>query len=288
MRHLFNKNYGHKDWVTCCTFLSDQRILSGGMDGVLCLWDRRAVRCDNLSDHTSSISSVQVDSNDVGISSSYDKSLIVWDLHRLNRIISLPGTAPVITFIWNNSLAVSGERNGAAHFWDINTGKKFYSVQNHSSSIHKLCFNVDGGDHNIVSSCGKDGKIAVIDMRDNSTIFCQQIHKGAINFISGTLSNTLVSASADSTIKVLDMFMGYTTRSSIATNSGILCADIVGNMLVSGCADGNLIVFDMDSEEAKFGFGVDNIGGVKCIGITNNKRKVITGGDNGIPLILNF
>lgn len=44
VRQLYNKNYGHKEWVSCVDTCQDGRVLSGGMDGVLCLWDRRAVR----------------------------------------------------------------------------------------------------------------------------------------------------------------------------------------------------------------------------------------------------
>lgn len=287
-RYLFNKNFGHKDWVTCCSFLQDSRILSGGMDGLLCLWDRRAVRCDNLSDHSSSISHLQVDSRNIAISSSYDKTMIVWDLQRLKKINSLEGTAPVITFAWNNSLAVSGERNGAGHFWDINTGQSFFNVQNHTSAVHKICFSADGGDHNIVASCGKDGKIAVNDLRDNRSVFNSLVHRGAVNFIAGTFSNTLVSASADCTVKVLDAYMGYSVRQSISTSSAVLCGNLLANLFVCGCADGNLVVYDLDTGEPMFGFGCENEGGVNCIGFSQNKKKCIVGGDSGVPLLLNF
>jgi hypothetical protein len=39
MRELFSKNYGHSEWVTTCAHLTDGRLLSGGMDSKLCLWD---------------------------------------------------------------------------------------------------------------------------------------------------------------------------------------------------------------------------------------------------------
>jgi WD40 repeat protein len=288
VRHLFNKNFGHKEWVTCCCFLQDQRILSGGMDGELCLWDRRAVRCDNLSSHSGSISSVMADNADIAVSASYDKSLIIWDLHRLKPLDQLQCSAPVTTFTWNNSLIVSGERTGKVAFWDINTGKNFYTMACHTDAIHKLSFSIDGGNYNLLASCGKDGKVAVCDLRDNNCVFSKQIHRGAVNFIGGTLSNTLVSASADMKIMVLDMMMGFENRISMQANSGILCGEIVDNLFVSGCIDGNLIVFNMDTGDACWGFGVDNGGGVNCFGVSPNRKKIITGGESGIPLLLNF
>lgn len=288
VRHLYNKNFGHKEWVTCCSFLQDQRIISGGMDGMLCLWDRKAVRCDNLTEHTGSISALMVDNNDIAISASYDKSLIVWDLYRLRPLINLPSTAPVTCFVWNNSLVVSGERDGKVLFWDINTGKNFYTMGCHSGAIHKLCFSVDGGTNNFLASCGKDGKVSVCDLRDNNCVFSKQLHRGAANVVAGTLSNTLITASADGVIHVLDMYMGFQERLSMKANSAILCGEVLQNLFVAGCGDGNLIVYDLDSGEACFGFGADNAGGVNCIGISPNKRKLLTGGDSGIPLLLSF
>ena len=45
LRNLYNKKFGHTDWVTSCKFLEDQRILSAGMDNKLCLWDSKVIKC---------------------------------------------------------------------------------------------------------------------------------------------------------------------------------------------------------------------------------------------------
>ena len=31
-RELYNKRYGHKEWVTSCAYLNDGRLISAGMD----------------------------------------------------------------------------------------------------------------------------------------------------------------------------------------------------------------------------------------------------------------
>ena len=58
IRELFNKNFGHTEWVTACAILADNRVVSGGMDSNLCIWDSKSVRCKYLKEHTSSISKV--------------------------------------------------------------------------------------------------------------------------------------------------------------------------------------------------------------------------------------
>jgi len=58
VRQLFNKRFGHTDWVTTCAYCTDGRVVSGSMDKQLCLWDRSAVKCQNLVGHNGSISKV--------------------------------------------------------------------------------------------------------------------------------------------------------------------------------------------------------------------------------------
>ena len=82
-KNLYNKRYGHTDWVTTCAFLQDGRILSGSMDKRLCLWDKGVVQCKDLVGHNGSISKVKVDHRNVAISSGYDSSLLVWNLDNL-------------------------------------------------------------------------------------------------------------------------------------------------------------------------------------------------------------
>ena len=80
-RELYSKRYGHSEWVTSVTYTSDGRILSSGMDSKLCLWDPKAVKCNDLTGHTASVSKVRASSTgSLAVSASYDKSLIVWNL----------------------------------------------------------------------------------------------------------------------------------------------------------------------------------------------------------------
>jgi WD40 repeat protein len=85
-RQLYNKRYGHTDWVTSVGFLADGRVLSASMDKRLCLWDRSIVKCSDLQGHNGSISKVQVDDRNVAISASYDSQLLVWNLDTLECV----------------------------------------------------------------------------------------------------------------------------------------------------------------------------------------------------------
>lgn len=82
MKNLYDKSFGHTEWVTTCKFLPTGQVLSGGMDSKLCLWDSVTgsgggpARCRDLLAHTGSISQVEVnDRGSVALSASYDRTL---------------------------------------------------------------------------------------------------------------------------------------------------------------------------------------------------------------------
>lgn len=68
-----------------------------------------------------SISKVMA-SDSVGISSSYDASIIMWDIKKKKSGAKLigPHKEAVMDFDWHNSLLVSGDKNGIISIWDLN------------------------------------------------------------------------------------------------------------------------------------------------------------------------
>eukprot|EP01050_Picozoa_sp_SAG11_P033450 SAG11_NODE_11370_length_765_cov_1.240240_2_plen_126_part_01 len=80
-RQLHTKACGHADWVSCASFLHDGRVLSGGADKKLCLWNRAGSRCSDLLGHTAAISALAVGSTGaIAISASYDTTLRGWSM----------------------------------------------------------------------------------------------------------------------------------------------------------------------------------------------------------------
>ena len=45
---LYNRNSGHMDWVSAACYLCDNRVMTGGMDGKVCLWRRGGSDCMDL------------------------------------------------------------------------------------------------------------------------------------------------------------------------------------------------------------------------------------------------
>jgi hypothetical protein len=51
------------------------------MDSVVCFWDAKSVKCDHFMGHNASISKV-MGNDSLGISASYDATIILWDLRK--------------------------------------------------------------------------------------------------------------------------------------------------------------------------------------------------------------
>ena len=87
-------------------------------------------------------------------------------------------------FEWNNSLAVSGDRNGQIAFWDINRGEPLKTLKAHGSAVSKISLFSDGGNQNLVMTTGlRDGKMNIFDMRTSQAVKSTTVHKGAVNFL---------------------------------------------------------------------------------------------------------
>lgn len=232
-----------------------------------------------------------VDEWDVGISASYDKSLIVWDLQRQQPLTVCANVhqAPVLTFDWHNSLVVSADKAGVLAYWDLNTGQCFYHRPTHRGQVQRVQLSSDAAATNVVLSTGtNDGQVIATDMRTQQPVCQKQIHRASINFLSMSLSNTVVTGSFDSSVKVLDALMGYQERATMESTAGVLCGELMDNLAIVGCADGNVNVLDIDTEECLFGYGVDSQGAVNCLATAFNRKRLVTGGDSGTPLLLLF
>ena len=133
---------------------------------------------------------MKVDGNNIGITSGYDTSLLIWDLNQITCEGGLfSGHAkPVTEFEWRNSLVVSGGRDGVVGFWDINYERLVGAKPLHRGSVSKIVFFDDGVDINLVLTAGiEDGVLNVMDMRTLKPVFRKQIHHGAINFLQTNL-----------------------------------------------------------------------------------------------------
>jgi WD40 repeat protein len=254
------------------------------MDKRLCLWDKSIVKCNDLQGHNGSISKVKVDEQNVAISASYDSSLLIWNLDTLECSQGLFNghTDAVTEFDWRNSLCVSGDRKGGVAFWDINTGKTLREIQAHASAVSKICFFSDGSDNLIATAGLKDGKLNIFDMRTCKPVSSEVIHKAAINFLEFNSNGILITGSADKTLKAFSLDNLQKPALVMNATDAVFCGETLDSLVVTGCGDGNMFVFDITKgSEPLYGYGADPVGALHCLRVTPDRRSIVTGGDSG-------
>ena len=290
-KELFNKKYGHHEWVTSCQILQSRRIVSGGMDSLICVWEPTGVKCKTYTAHSGSISKIVADKKSgVFLSSSYDSSIRVWNEFNNGPLSCLSGIhkGPVTEMNWQSSLCVSAGKDGLCALWDLNSEKCVNKQKWHLGQVSNIKFHSDGKNNLIITTGVTDGILNVVDMRDMKPIFHEPIHKRAINFVGTTQNNLLITGAADNTLKVFDMTKGFKVIGELKSTDAVFCGDICGNVCLAGCGDGNLLCYNLDTMECAWGYGCEKKGGIKFVKFVPEKMKILTGGDSGQGLELLF
>merc|ERR1711927_103993 len=106
-RHIVSEGEGHSEWVSCVSFspnASHPLIVSGGWDKLVKVW--------NLS-----------------------------NCKLRTNLIGHAGYINAVTVSPDGSLCASGGKDGVAMLWDLNEGKRLYSLPcEQGDIIHSLCF----------------------------------------------------------------------------------------------------------------------------------------------------
>lgn len=196
VRTLASKQWGHTDCVTCVEFMDDGRILSGGMDNKLCLWEKNAVKCSNLIDHNAAISAcTTIAEGTLGISSSHDTTLKVWDLGNSQKgkipcLGTFKGHKGPVTHLClsaQETNIVSGSKNGEVILWDGAEGRSLVRcVDAHNGRVTALQSMVGGnsperdaaGTGEMFLTGGQDGILQVWDFRvQPGPVFTAKVHR---------------------------------------------------------------------------------------------------------------
>lgn len=238
------------------------------MDSQLCLWKKNSVICDHIGAHDASISKVKVDEHCIALSSSYDCFINVWDMNRIDTVQQLygPHKNAVLDFDWKNSLVVSGDKNGVVAFWDINAGRHVAKMQAHGKGVGSCRLYSDNVDQHLIVTTGQlDGIVNVFDMRTNQPVYTERLHMGAVNesvydmsgnskcFVQKEIDMLVIVCSADKTCTIIDPIAGFKKRGILKCQDSAITLLSVFNLTVVGCFDGNVLVFDNDTQECLYG-----------------------------------
>ena len=98
-----------------------------------------------------------------------------------------------------------------------------------------------------------------------------------------------MTGSADKSIKTFQLGNLGQPDQVMMTTDAVFCGETLGNLIVAGCGDGNMLVFDIrQGSELLYGYGADPVGALHCLKITPDRKAVLTGGDSGQALKILF
>ncbi|VWU50170.1 WD repeat-containing protein, putative [Hepatocystis sp. ex Piliocolobus tephrosceles] len=176
IKELYHKKCGHSEWVNKVFFTKRNEILSGGLDGKICLWNTtyackapkinkimncseyleqasknkeikfkastNMITCKEIYAHYSTISDMKFDKQtDKCITSSYDKTLKLFDLKKMNELAIYKGShlQPITQFLWLHNKIISSDKNGTVCIFSVDTSQEIVNAKNtHNGNIGAL------------------------------------------------------------------------------------------------------------------------------------------------------
>ncbi|KAG7394202.1 hypothetical protein PHYBOEH_005541 [Phytophthora boehmeriae] len=304
-RTLYTKKFGHTEWVTCVTHLPDRRIVSGGMDSKLCLWDATGVKCEDLLGHSGSVSCVLGMNDDMVLSAGYDKMLRLWNVSRRassrqrEHSVIKAGAAPILDVSLlpgSQPSAVCGDRDGGVHLIDLEASKVLRKHANAHRGHATSVLGSQNGAEDSVGCCyfsgGQDGAVKVWDTRQKSATHSLELHidprsskAGAVGFLREPSQdpNVLITAGADGVINVLDKRQSYGVLHSFTEHMDFIYSlHVRGQLCFSGAGNGMLHVHDWRNGKLLYGLGA-NKAAVRAV--ATSATQLVAAGDDGGAIV---
>ncbi|CAA0832415.1 Receptor for activated C kinase 1B [Striga hermonthica] len=198
-----------------------------------------------------------IDNSDMIVTSSRDKSIILWALTKEDRNFGVPrrrmnGHSHFVQDVVLSSdgqFALSGSWDGELRLWDLQTGVTARRFVGHTKDVLSVAFSVDNRQ---IVSASRDKTIKLWNTLGECkyTIQDQDGHSdwvSCVRFSPNTLQPTIVSGSWDRTVKIWNL-TNCKLRSTLAGHAGYLNTVAVspdGSLCASGGKDGVILLWDL-------------------------------------------
>jgi hypothetical protein len=195
---------GHEDCVNWVAPAPNGRVISGGADGKLFLWDLSSDRpVHEYCGHTAPINSIEI-AGKLAFTNSADGTLRVWEAVPGGKCLAAvqAHAAPVIRHLMtpDRRLVVSCADEGAVSIWAWKTGER-HSLAAHDDIVQSIDLN--GKSQAVTGS--HDGTVKLWDLATRQCLGTFSEHTGRVNCVRFTPNGRRVlSASDDGTIRTWD------------------------------------------------------------------------------------
>ena len=247
--------------------------------------------------HTNCVSCLRVFGKYLA-SSSWDKSIRIWDLDTKRQEAVLKGHTDTVNCIaiYGNYL-ISGSKDTTIRLWNLESWEEEVLLEGHTGSV--LCLEILGS---YLASGSADKTVRIWNLETKSEEMILEGHNGGVRSFA-LLGNHLASGSEDETIRIWDIenreeqaviqtsgwinsllvtgnylisgssdstvrLWNAQTRTELAKLEGhtstVFCLGLVGKYLASGSRDGSIRLWNLETEETE-GIIEGHVGTVFCL-----------------------
>ncbi|WAQ82722.1 hypothetical protein PtA15_3A86 [Puccinia triticina] len=218
---LSKKLKGHKDSVYCLQ-MHDQQIITGSRDRTIKVWDSRSRECQRtLLGHKGSVLCVRFDA-ELLLSGSSDSSVFVWDRASWTVVRELVGhRSGVLDLGLTSTVFVSCSKDTTIKIWNRPDGALLRTITGHTGPVNAL----------------------ELSLQPLATLLNQPDPSPS----SPPLSNALLSASGDSSMKLWDTHSGLLIRTFDGHLRGLACLKLVEHLrqIITGSNDETIKIWNL-------------------------------------------
>jgi len=230
----------------------DEFVVSEGFSKVIYRWNIRSGKLENeFKGHTHSISA-HVFSKDSKrlFSSSYDKSIIIWDL-KLGLGSQNKGHSSAVTdviFTAKNRHLITAGANNEIYIWDSITGKHIKTLKGHSEPVRALSISMDS---QLLASVGNDHTVRIWNIEEGKNKFEFELnshHNDVVDVAFSPVSKwTLATASFDDTVKIWNIATGKVLHTLYGHSLPVISISFSpdGKVLASVGRDSKIILWNV-------------------------------------------
>ncbi|MBW4597459.1 MAG: AAA family ATPase [Brasilonema angustatum HA4187-MV1] len=256
-----------------------QRIVSGGDDGTVRLWDRKGKQLGTFRGHHDLIWSVAISiDGETIVSGGRDGTVRLWDSkgEQVGTFRGHQGDVLLVAISIDSKTIVSGGRDGTVRLWD-RKGKQVGTFRGHQGDVTSVAISIDG---KTIVSGGRDGTVRLWDSKGKQ-VGTFRGHQGEVRSVAiSTDSKTIVSGGEDGTVRLWDR-----KGKQVGTFRGHqgevwpVAISIDGKTIVSGGRDGTVRLWDSKGKQLATLIG--HQGTVLSIAISTDGETIVSGGRDG-------
>ncbi|KAJ8430603.1 hypothetical protein Cgig2_021565 [Carnegiea gigantea] len=246
--------------------------------------------------HTDMVTAIAtpIDNSDMIVTSSRDKSLILWHLTKGDKIYGVPrrrltGHSHFVEDVVLSSdgqFALSGSWDGELRLWDLAAGTTARRFVGHTKDVLSVAFSIDNRQ---IVSASRDKTIKLWNTLGECkfTIQDNDAHTdwvSCVRFSPNNQAPTIVSASWDRTVKIWNL-TNCKLKATLAGHNGYVNTVAVspdGSLCASGGKDGVILLWDLAEGKRLYSLDAGSI--IHALCFSPNRYWLCAATESGIKI----